>query len=152
MIVFLLVHAAGLALAGWAIVAVLDFRGAADVATWFVAGLLLHDLVVLPLYSGADRLLQRLRVRGVAAVNHVRVPAGLSLLSLAVFGPLIFGKSDPGLARVSGIEPSGYAGRWLLLTAGLFALSALWLAIRVQQLQDAGAAAGDEDAPGPRVD
>ena len=128
--VHLLAHLALLPLAGWAVLQALSFRGARDVAAWFVAALVLHDLVGLPLYSALDRAAQRARVRGVAVVNHLRVPAVVGGVSFLVFFPLILGKSDANLARVSGVAPEGYLGRWLLLTAAAFAVSALVLGVR----------------------
>ena len=73
--VHLLAHLVLLPLAGWAVLQVLSFRGTHDVVVWFAAALVLHDLVGLPVYSAADRVAQRARVRGVAVVNHLRVPA-----------------------------------------------------------------------------
>jgi hypothetical protein len=124
----LLAHLIGLPIAAWAILTVLDFRAAANVVTWLFAAVILHDLVLLPLYSGID-LAARQVFRG--AINHVRVPAGLSLLLLLVFWSTIRGKGAGTFARVSGLEWDGYALRWLLVSAGLFAVSgALYLVRR----------------------
>jgi hypothetical protein len=139
--VHLLAHLALLPLAGWAILQVLDFRGARDVIIWFVAALILHDLVAVPLYTTLDRVARRARVRGVQATNYVRVPAFMSGVTLLVFFPLILGKSDGSLHYLSGVTPTGYLGRWLLLVAGSFAISGVLLGIRVaraDQLQRAG--------------
>ncbi|MGP3978483.1 hypothetical protein ACTWQF_31645 [Streptomyces sp. 8N114] len=97
------------------------------VAVWFVGAALLHDLVLLPLYSLADRV-PRLTGR---YVNHLRIPALLSLLLLLVWLPLIVGPADryPKLTgRPEG--NNGYALHWLWVTVGLFAVSGLWLAVR----------------------
>lgn len=144
----LLAHLVLLALAAWAVLQALSARGARDVAIWFLAALVLHDLVGLPLYSALDRVAQRARVRGVAAVNHVRFVAVVGGVSLLVFFPLILGKSDGNLRYVSGVTPSGYLGRWLLLCAGAALASALVLVVRVaraDQLHDARDPAGDGD-------
>lgn len=98
-----------------------------DIVLWFVAAAVLHDLVLLPVYSLLDRAAQR-TARG--AVNYVRVPAGLSLLTLAVFAGTITGKGNGAYARVSGRAYEGYLARWLLLTAALFALSGAVYAVR----------------------
>lgn len=146
--VHLLAHLALLPLAGWAALQALSFRGARDVAVWFLAALVLHDLVGLPLYSALDRLAQRARVRGVPAVNHVRFAAVVGGVSFLVFFPLILGKSDGSLRYLSGVAPTGYLGRWLLLCAGASLASALVLAVRVaraDQLQDPRDPAGDGD-------
>jgi hypothetical protein len=146
--VHLLAHLVLLPLAGWAVLQVLSFRAARDVVVWFVAALVLHDLVALPLYSGLDRIAQRARVRGMVVVNHLRFPAVVSGVSLLVFFPLILGKSDGSLHYLSGVTPTGYLGRWLLLVAAAWAVSALVLGVRLvraDQLQDAGGAPGDGD-------
>ena len=148
----LLAHLVLLPLAGWAILQVLSFRGAADVAKWFVAALILHDLIGLPLYSALDRAAQAApRLRGIPVVNHVRVVAVAGGVSMLVFFPLILGKSDGSLHYLSGRAPSGYLARWLLLVAGVAALSALVLAIRVarsDELDDAPIATADDDSAG----
>jgi hypothetical protein len=146
--VHLLAHLALLPLAAWAALQALSFRGARDVALWFVAALVLHDLVALPLYSGLDRLAQRARVRGVPVVNHVRFVAVVGGVSLLVFFPLVVGKSDGSLRYLSGVEPHGYLGRWLLLCAAAAVLSAIALAVRLaraDQLHDPRVPAGDGD-------
>ncbi|WP_347568450.1 hypothetical protein [Streptomyces sp. 891-h] len=97
------------------------------VAVWFVGAALLHDLVLLPLYSLADRL-PRLTGR---YVNHLRIPALLSLLLLLVYLPLITGPADR-YAKLTGRPEgnNGYALHWLWVTLALFALSGLWAAVR----------------------
>jgi hypothetical protein len=116
----LLAHLALMPLAGWAILQVLEGRTAVRIVVWLVAAAVVHDLVVLPLYSGADRAA---RTFTGAAVNYVRVPAGLSLLMLAVFFGTIAGRGEGGYRAVSGLSYEGYATRWLLASAGLFAVS-----------------------------
>jgi len=117
----LLAHLTLLPLAAWALLTVLDFRAASNVVLWLVAAVILHDLVLLPAYSTLDRLGQ-VSFRG--AINYVRVPLGLSLLMLLVFWSTIRGKGAGTYARVSGLEWDGYATRWLLVSAALFAVSA----------------------------
>jgi hypothetical protein len=146
--VHLLAHLALLPLAGWAVLQVLDFRGARDVVVWFVAALVLHDLVVVGAYSALDRVAQRARVRGVAVVNHLRFGAVVSGVTFLVYFPLILGKSTGSLHYLSGVTPEGYLGRWLALCAVAWGLSALVLGIRLaraDRLQDAVGATGDVD-------
>ncbi|QEC48988.1 hypothetical protein FSW04_16350 [Baekduia soli] len=146
--VHLLAHLVALPLAAWAILQVVDFRGARDVVVWFVAALVLHDLVALPAYTALDRVAQRARVRGVAVVNHLRVPAVMSGVTLLVFFPLILGRSTGSLHYLSGVTPTGYLGRWLLVVAAAWGGSAAVLGVRLlraDDLHDAGGAPGDHD-------
>ncbi|MDT0377391.1 hypothetical protein RM572_01205 [Streptomyces sp. DSM 42041] len=117
---------------------------------WFVGAALLHDMVLLPLYGVADRALQGVLVRRrpgappSPVVNHVRVPAFVSGVLLLVWYPLILGLSD-NYRRYSTLDPDVFRGRWLLLTAGLFAASALLYVARMllaswpREDRDAGA-------------
>ncbi|WP_037872423.1 hypothetical protein [Streptomyces sp. NRRL S-37] len=99
------------------------------VALWFVGAAVVHDLVLLPLYAGADRAL----VRGAARrgwVPYVRVPAALSGLLLLVWFPLISGRVSERYAGVAGLSADGYAMRWLIVTAVLFGGAAVVFAVR----------------------
>ncbi|KKD03165.1 hypothetical protein [Streptomyces sp. WM6386] len=130
----LLLLACSFALAGYAGVRLLadDWFG---VALWIVGAALLHDLVLLPLYAGADRAL----VRGLGAVGrrgrvmYVRVPAALSGLLLLVWFPLISGMVDRRYRLATGLSADGFLARWLLITAALFGGSALLLALRLRR-------------------
>ncbi|WP_327316851.1 hypothetical protein [Streptomyces sp. NBC_01235] len=127
----LLLLAASFALAAYAGVRLLadDWFG---VALWLVGAALLHDLVLLPLYAAADRAV----AGGLGAagrrewVMYVRVPAALSALLLLVWFPLITGTVDRRYRSATGLSPDGFLARWLLITAVLFAASALLLALR----------------------
>ncbi|MFJ8108986.1 hypothetical protein [Streptomyces sp. NPDC096132] len=127
----LLLLTASFALAAYAGVRLLadDWFG---VALWFVGAALIHDLVLLPLYAVADRAV----VRGLGAAGHrdrvmyVRVPAALSGLLLLVWFPLIGGRVDRRYRLGTGLSPDGFLARWLLITAVLFAGSALLLGLR----------------------
>ena len=101
------------------------------VAVWFVAAALVHDLVLLPLYTVTDRALQRLLPgrdgrTGGGLVNYVRVPGFVSLLLLAVWYPLIL-RRVPGFQPTTGLAAGTFLGHWLLITAVLFGASALCL-------------------------
>jgi len=107
------------------------------VAVWFVAAALVHDLVLLPLYTVTDRALQLLlpgRDGGSGAragggwINYVRVPGFVSLLLLVVWYPLIL-RRVPGFQLTTGLAPGTFLGHWLLITAALFAGSALCLLV-----------------------
>lgn len=123
----LLAHLALLPLCGWALMEVFGARAAVNVAVWLVAAVILHDLLVLPLYSAADWVARAAPRR---AVNYVRVPAGLSLLMLAVFFGVISERGEGAYRAASGLEYEGYATRWLLASAALFALSGVLYLLR----------------------
>jgi hypothetical protein len=123
----LLAYLALLPLCAWALLEMLDSRAAERIAFWLVACVVVHDLVVFPLYSSADRGLRR--IAG-GAVNYVRIPAALSVLLLVVFWGTISGSGERAYRSVSGLEFEGYATRWLLVSAALFGGSALLYLLR----------------------
>jgi len=98
----LLALLAAFALAGYAIYAVAAAGQWPGFALWFAAAIVVHDLLLFPVYSGADRILRQfLRRRQASAVpaappvlNYLRVPAAFSLLLLLVWFPLILGLSS----------------------------------------------------------
>ena len=135
------------ALAGYAATRLLtgDTMG---VIIWFVGAALLHDLLLVPVYSGADLAAQAALVPGRSraeptppsastpagrprhdAINYLRVPSYLSLLLLLVWFPLILRRSQP-YAAYTALSLDVYLGRWLLISATLFAASAATLGIR----------------------
>ncbi len=122
----LLAHLAALALAAWALAHALQLGGADRIALWLVAAVVLHDALLWPLYPTLARLARR--GRPAAWANYVRVPVGISLLLLLAFFPVICGNGERTYARVSGASWDGYAARWLLVSAALFAAAgALYL-------------------------
>lgn len=124
----LLLMAASLALAGYAGVRLLD-GDTLLILVWFVGAALVHDLVLVPLYTSADRALRVPRARRSGAVGFVRVPVFLSGLLLLVWFPLIVGGSGR-YELASGMSSGRFLGNWLLITAALFAVSALWFVLR----------------------
>lgn len=105
-----------------------------SIVVWFAAAVVLHDLVLFPLYALADRLLPRRlgRVKvPVSPLNYVRVPLLASGLTLLVFLPGIIEQGGPDYLAATGQTQEGFLGRWLLLTAGMFGVSALAYLIRL---------------------
>jgi len=123
----LLAHLIALPLVAFALLGVLELPTAGRILLWLAASAVLHDLLLLPFYGLLDRVGQR--ATG-PAVNYVRVPALLSGLLLLVFFPNIAGKGASTFEGVSGLEPDAYLARWLLVTAGLFALAAIAYLLR----------------------
>lgn len=125
---------ASFAIAGAAVVGWLQRRSDfTAILEWFGAAILIHDLVLLPAYSLVDRVVFGRGSAGAsthqtpapAASRYVRIPAMLSGLLLLVFLPSILGFGARGAAFASGISEHGYALRWLIATAVLFASSGL---------------------------
>lgn len=124
----LLLMVSSFALAGYAGVRLLD-GDALLILVWFVGAALVHDLVLLPLYSAADRALRVPFSRSPGLVNFVRVPLLLSGLLLLMWFPLITRHAER-YEPASGMSPDRFLGNWLLITAALFAVSASWLVAR----------------------
>jgi len=122
----LLAHLASFALVGFVLLQILDTRAVGQIALWFLGAVILHDFLLLPFYSGIDRVGSRLG----PAVNYLRVPLALSALMLLVYFPLILRRSTGNLDGVSGAPHEGYLGRWLLVSAVLFVVSAVLYVVR----------------------
>ena len=132
-------HLAVFFVAGWAIDQIVGGGAVVNWIAWFVGAALLHDLVLLPLYSGLDRLLGRAASTGesarrrLPAVNHLRVPAVISGILLLVYFPVILGYSSANYRNDTGHSLAGYTRNWLLITAGLFVGSALIYVVRIMR-------------------
>lgn len=110
------------ALSAYAILRLVDDPALLRIAVWFVGAALVWDLVLGPALALGDRLIQPLA--RVGALNHVRVPVLASLLLLLVWAPVIFQRSE-GIFRIkAGLSQDPYLGRWVAITAVLFAVSA----------------------------
>ncbi|MEU1623879.1 hypothetical protein ABZ746_00740 [Streptomyces sp. NPDC020096] len=122
-----------------------------DVAIWFVGAAILHDLILLPLYSLADLSAHSVlrhraeRVPTVPWINYLRVPVFLSGVLLLVWFPLILDLAIPYRGDTR-LPESVYLGRWLVITGVLFGASALAFALRLGRLRRAARA--EEDRPG----
>lgn len=133
----LLLMVASFALTGYAGVRLLADAQWPLVVVWFVGAALLHDLVLVPLYTVAAQAVARVTAgtaRHRAWTGYVRVPAALSGLLLLVWWPLI--SLAPGSAAAAHytlttrLPSEVFWVRWLLISAGMFALAALWLLVR----------------------
>ncbi|OBG18473.1 hypothetical protein A5764_18775 [Mycobacterium sp. 852002-51057_SCH5723018] len=146
----LLTMAAGFTLAGYIMV---TFHPATlwnptawwqSILVWLAAAIILHDLVLFPVYALADRVLaiaakrQRRRQRGPLRVpvrNFVRVPTLGSGLALMMFFPGIIREGSATYVAATGQTQQPFLGRWLLFTAAMFSASALLYAIRLALAQ-----------------
>jgi hypothetical protein len=141
---------AGAAIAGW----FQSFPGAvaAKIVAWFLAAIVAHDLVLLPLYSLLDRIAfgprkpgpTRRPPRRPSDVNYLRIPALLSGLLFLVFFPEILRLGDQAFFVASGLHQRPFLVRYLLVCAALFALSAVAYAIKLR-----GASARARARPSP---
>jgi hypothetical protein len=112
------------------------------VAIWFAGAAIGHDLILLPLYSLADRSVQsvlRHRIGDLPAapwINYLRVPASLSGLLLLAWFPLIF-KLVSRYPAATGLSEDVYLGRWLAITGVLFGAAAIAFALRLRRARQA---------------
>ncbi|MFG1673452.1 hypothetical protein [Micromonospora sp. NPDC049282] len=116
-----------LAVAGWVALRLAGEPTAGRMLLWFVGAVVAHDLVLFPAYAAADRVLRR---AGRSLRNHVRVPAYASALLFVVYLPGVLGLGDGTYAAATGLAPEPLLGRWLAVSGGLFAASALHYAAR----------------------
>ena len=129
-------HVTAFAVASYALAQIVRGGHVLNFAVWFAGAALLHDIVLLPLYSLLDRVIghrvRRTKAHGaVPLINHLRVPALISGLLLLVYFPLIFGTAERTYLGASGHHPAGYARNWALITAALFITSATVYALRI---------------------
>jgi len=125
--VLLLGMLAAFAVSGAALVYFVQSGPLVSVALWFGGAIVLHDLVLFPAYSLLDRGAAR-SLGG--AINYLRVPTLLSALLFLVWFPLILGLSEERFRNASGMSTSVYLGRWLAVSAALFAISAVVVVVR----------------------
>jgi len=125
-----------------------------SIAVWFAAAIVLHDLVLFPVYALADRLLAvaagRRRRRHeplVPALNYIRVPTLASSLMLLVFLPGIIRQGASTYLAATGQTQQPFLGRWLLLTGSIFATSAILYAIRISHERTETSAVDDQNEP-----
>ncbi len=125
---------ASFALGAYALVRFLGSGPVLDLVIWLAAAIALHDFALFPAYSALDRVAGRaLRSDGAGPrlVNHLRAPSLISALLFLVYFPLILGLDSGLFEKTTSARTSGYLGRWLLVSAGLFAASGLIYAIRL---------------------
>jgi hypothetical protein len=111
-----------------------------SILVWFLAAIVLHDLVLFPFYALTNRSLTagwqavRGRLPGpgprLSPVNYVRIPAMASGLLFAMFLPGIIRQGKGAYLRATGLTQAPFLDRWLLITAVLFGSSAVAYAAR----------------------
>jgi len=133
---------ASFAVAAYGLSRALDLASNPDrILLWLGGSIVAHDLVLVPIYTligviAASVMLGRgrpSRLR-IAALNHLRLPALGSGLLVLIWYPLVAAQGERSFMRVSGLSKDVYLERWLIITAVLFATSALLFAVRAPRL------------------
>ena len=125
-----------LALAGYAAVD-LFAKNPIGIAVWLIAAVIGHDLILVPLYTLADRsVIAVFRHRPshqppVPWINYLRVPVVLSGLLLLIWFPLIF-RLPKRFTYTTTLPLDPYLWHWLAVTGALFLLSATAYAVRLR--------------------
>jgi hypothetical protein len=124
------------ALAGYAAAELLP-NNAIGIPVWFVGAVIGHDLILMPMYTVADRSAmavlrhRRPQLPAVPWINYLRIPAALSGMLLLIWFPLIF--RLPGrFTATTTLSLDPYLWHWLAVTGALFLLSATALAVRLR--------------------
>jgi hypothetical protein len=139
------------ALAGYAAARLVPSRPL-GVAVWFLGAVAGHDLLLVPLYALADRSAAAAirhrapRLPTIGWINYLRVPAGLSLLLLLVWFPLILRLHTSYHASTT-LSPNPYLWHWLAVTGALFLLSAAAFAVRLRTAHRAVTPPARQPAP-----
>ncbi len=127
---------AGLAFAGYLVWTIIPAANSTRILIWVIGAAVAHDLLLWPIYTIADRSAQMIGRRGsparrVAWINHLRIPAVLSAVTLAVSFPLVLRHSEGTYRAATGLSEHPYLARWLLLTGAAFAVSAVIYGVRL---------------------
>jgi len=115
------------------------YRSNWRILEWFAGSVLGHDLVLFPVVAVADRLLVALaawrrRKAGpprATWVNHVRAPVVISAVLLGISFPLVLRLAAGTYSYATGLSVHPFLGRWLLVTAVAFMVSAVVFVIRL---------------------
>ena len=123
------------ALAGYAADKLLPHH-AIGIVVWFVGAVIGHDLILMPLYTLADRSVMAVfrhrppSLPTVPWINYLRVPVGAFRPAAADLVPADLPAAYPFPAPdVPAADP--YLWHWLAVTGALFLLSAVALAVRL---------------------
>ena len=139
------------ALAGYAAARLVPSRPL-GIAVWFLGAVIGHDLLLMPLYSLADRSAsaairhRAARLPALPWINYLRVPAALSGVLFLVWLPLILRLRTRYQASTT-LSPNPYLWHWLAVTGALFLVSAVALALRIRVLHHPPAPPEQQPAP-----
>jgi len=134
------------ALAGYAAAELLP-NNAVGIPVWFAGAVIGHDLILMPMYTVADRSAmavfrhRRPQLPAVPWINYLRIPAALSGMLLLIWFPLIF--RLPGrFTATTTLSLDPFLWHWLGVTGALFLLSATALAVRLRTARARGETRG----------
>jgi hypothetical protein len=150
----LLTLLASFALAGYAAAQLLS-HNAIGILVWLAGAVIGHDLLLMPLYTLADRSVTPVfrhrspRLPAVPWINYLRVPTALSGLLLLIWFPLIF-RLPVRFPATTTLPLDPYLWHWLAVTGALFLLSAAAFAVRLRTAR-AGKRAGKRAARAARA-
>jgi hypothetical protein len=119
---------ASLALAAYAGSFLLSDPALLTMLIWFAGAAVVHDLVLFPLYSLADRALVDRLPR---LVNHIRVPLLGAGLTFVMFLPGIIRQGELTHLAATGLTQQPYLARWLWLVLGMFVVSGVVYGLRL---------------------
>lgn len=130
-----------LGVGGYAVVRLLAGEQASWLAIgiWFVAGVVVNDLVLNPLAAVLDGVLRTGlrwlpgRPAAPTTINHIRLPVLGAVLTFLVFYSGIVRQGEAVVIGQSGLDQSPFLLRWVLLVVGMAAVSALVFALRVRR-------------------
>lgn len=149
----LLAHLVGFAIAAFALDQIFSGGDVKELVLWYLGFVILHDLVLVPVYTGLDRIVQATIARpprstrtSVPRINHIRAPLMISALLLIMYSPMIAGQTDGWYFDLSGHHLTHYLSNWLLITTALFVGSGLIYALRVVRVRARTTAPGEPDA------
>lgn len=118
-----------------------------SILVWFLGAVIAHDLILFPIYALGDRVLsgslrtvrdRRGEVRPrVSALNHIRVPILATGLLFLLFFPGIISQGAGSYLAATGQTQDPFLERWLLLSAAIFAVSAVVYVVRRRFTQTA---------------
>jgi hypothetical protein len=139
-----------LGVAGYAVVWLLAGEQASwlRIGVWFLAGVVVNDLVLNPLAAGVDGVLRSGlrwlpdRPAAPTTINHIRLPLLGAALTFLVFFPGIVRQGEPVVLGQTGLDQSPFLLRWVLLVVGMAAVSALVFAVRARRAVTTPSATG----------
>jgi hypothetical protein len=112
-------------------------NNAVGIPVWFAGAVIGHDVILMPMYTVADRSAmavfrhRRPQLPAVPWINYLRIPTALSGMLLLIWFPLIF-RLPRRFTVTTTLSLDPFLWHWLAVTGALFLLSATALAVRLR--------------------